>query len=216
MLFEPASTAADLRFRVLGIPVRIHPMFWLIAFLLGWSLPLAEQLVWVAVVFVSVLVHEMGHALGSRAFGQRTHVVLYSLGGLTVPEGAAPGMHAWRQACVATCGPLAGFVLAGAAYVALPPAGAIDGGPVGALRYHLVWVNVAWGVVNLLPVWPLDGGHVTRAILVQVAGDRGFSVSSLVSLATAIVVAAWAWNMGQPLIALFFAYFGFMEWQRSV
>ena len=75
LLGEPPRTGGDLNFQLFGIPVRVHPLFWLIAVLLGISgdpQP-AEILLWVVAVFVSILVHELGHALTMRAFG---HVAL--------------------------------------------------------------------------------------------------------------------------------------------
>ena len=63
------ETPYDLRFRLLGIPVRIHPMFWLIMALLGWeNRNLGAVLLWVACALVSILVHEFGHGLMSKAY----------------------------------------------------------------------------------------------------------------------------------------------------
>ena len=98
MLGLAAPTAYDLRFRLLGVPVRIHPLFWLVACLLGgpwlegrWGA--GYLLLWVACVFVSILVHELGHVLAGRAFGARGHILLYSFGGLAIgrPSGTACG-----------------------------------------------------------------------------------------------------------------------------
>ena len=72
MLGMPATTQFDLNFRLLGIPVRINPFFWVLAALLGWeSHDRFGVLVWIACVFVSILVHEFGHGLTSRAFIRR-------------------------------------------------------------------------------------------------------------------------------------------------
>ena len=216
MFLEPPITRLDLRFRVFGVPVRVHPMFWLIAALLGWTLPPVEQVLWIAVVFVSILVHEMGHALSSRRFGLRSHIVLHSMGGLTIPEGAPRRTAGWKHALIALSGPGAGFLLAFAAYLFLPVLGSTASGPFGAFYFHLIWVNLVWGLVNLLPVSPLDGGHVARAILTDLAGVRGYSIASILSFVTAGVVIVVAWQLNQPLLAIFFAYFAFAEWQRSI
>ena len=77
-LIEPQPTAYDLQFRVAGIPVRVHPLFWLMTLILGaQGKPGPELLIWVAVVFVSVLAHELGHACLHRYFGQPARIVLY-------------------------------------------------------------------------------------------------------------------------------------------
>src|SRR5262245_8750995 len=87
-LFQPpAPTRYDLRFAVVGIPVRVHPLFWVMALILGSvSADLVQLLVWVVVVFVSILIHEMGHALTMRYYGQPAEVILYIGGGLAVPQ----------------------------------------------------------------------------------------------------------------------------------
>jgi stage IV sporulation protein FB len=222
MFAEPPRTRLDLRFRLYGIPVRIHPMFWVVGGALGLRLPLPELLVWVAVILVSILVHEMGHALAFRFFRRQSHVVLYSLGGITIPANIPRNqvggrtLKGWQLAVISVCGPLAGFTLAGATYVLIPAFASTSTGVVGALYYHLVWINVVWGALNLLPVWPLDGGQVVRAALVEIAGDNGYALARLVSLVTSGAVAVVSWQMGRPLAALFFAYFAILEWQRSL
>ena len=65
LLFEPPPSPGDVHFRLFGVPVRVHPFFWLTTVLMGLNpkggTPPAELLIWVAVVFVSILVHEFGH-----------------------------------------------------------------------------------------------------------------------------------------------------------
>jgi hypothetical protein len=95
-LAEPQPTSADWHFEVAGIRIRVSAWFWLAAALLGWNacrsmaggdqrLLLQMLGIWIGVVFVSILVHEMGHALAYRAFGQGAHIVLYHFGGLAIP-----------------------------------------------------------------------------------------------------------------------------------
>ena len=85
MLREPGPTQGDLHFKLLGMPIRIHPLFWLIAVILGANSGGAtEVLIWVAAVLVSILIHELGHALVIRAFGFHPWIVLYGIGGLTI------------------------------------------------------------------------------------------------------------------------------------
>ncbi|NOZ40262.1 MAG: hypothetical protein GXP24_08560 [Planctomycetes bacterium] len=85
MLAEPPPTQADVHFRVLGIPVRVHPFFWIITLIIGMrgdSAPPAEVLSWIVAVFVSILIHELGHALVQRRFGGQPRIVLHGMGGL--------------------------------------------------------------------------------------------------------------------------------------
>ena len=85
MLFtEPPRTQYDVRFSVAGIPVRVSPFFWLVTLLFGASggTDAVGLLTWVAVVFVSILIHEMGHALVQRYYGWEPSIILYQMGGL--------------------------------------------------------------------------------------------------------------------------------------
>ena len=110
MLFASAGpTPYDLRFPLFGVPVRITPMFWLVALLIGRERDLVPALLWVGAVLVSILVHEMGHAVTQRWFGGRPEIVLYAFGGFA----AAPGVRdtPWRNVLIALAGPFAGFSL---------------------------------------------------------------------------------------------------------
>ncbi len=84
---EPPRTPFDLDFQILGFPVRIHPFFWLAAVLtggLGGRDAAIRLLIWVVAFFVSILIHELGHALMMRRFGRQSHIVLYAMGGLAI------------------------------------------------------------------------------------------------------------------------------------
>ena len=201
MLVEPDRTAYDLRFRFLAFPVRVHPFFWIGALLLGANtLDLGPEYlaIWVAVVFVSILVHELGHALAFRRFGADAGIVLYAFGGLAIPTHEISGR--WRRILVALAGPIAGFVLAGIVYGSNEALGwgqsddrRMPNGPVVWFLYRqLVWVNVVWGVFNLLPVYPLDGGHVSRELCGMRWGTRGRRVSLKISFAVALAVVAYS------------------------
>jgi membrane-associated protease RseP (regulator of RpoE activity) len=125
MLFEPPRTRFDLSFTFAGVPVRVHPLFWLVAVLLGFSArDPVSVVIWVGVVFVSILVHEFGHALAMRHYGESPRIVLHTLGGLTIAEptpwgrtwaNVSPGVR--QQILISAAGPGAGFLLAGVVLV---------------------------------------------------------------------------------------------------
>ena len=126
LLNEPAPSPADIHFSLLRIPVRVHPMFWLMGLILGSSGFDAEQsmrpiLVWLLAMFVSVLVHEMGHALVMRALGVQPWITLYGMGGLTSHQGGR--FQPLMQILVSLAGPVAGFALAGIVVVAIMSSG---------------------------------------------------------------------------------------------
>jgi Zn-dependent protease len=97
LITEPQRTPWDLNFQVLGFPVRVHPFFWLIGLLLGIGLAQGENagvnlLIWFVVLFGSILLHELGHALMIRRFGRDAYIVLHGLGGLAI-EGRPRGEY---------------------------------------------------------------------------------------------------------------------------
>ena len=112
MLGQVNETEFDLRFSLFGIPVRVHPGFWIVAMIMRRGAFKHEQGlaligIWVAVVFVSILVHEMGHALAIRYFGWDPHVVLHYFGGYAayVPTW---GQSPRRSIIISFAGPGAG------------------------------------------------------------------------------------------------------------
>ena len=117
MLLEPNRTPYDLRWRMLGTDVRVHPLFWLVSAVLGWNWysmrggGIGYLLLWVFCCFVSVLLHEFGHVLVGRLFGSDGHIVLYSFGGLAV--GSSDLRRRWQRVLVLFGGPGAQLVLAG-------------------------------------------------------------------------------------------------------
>ncbi|MCH8921713.1 MAG: peptidase, partial [Planctomycetes bacterium] len=84
---EPPKTQFDLHFSLFGFPVRISPWFWAMSLLLGFRLGNPKLLLmWVGVVFVSILIHELGHALAMRYYGWNARITLYAFGGLASYE----------------------------------------------------------------------------------------------------------------------------------
>jgi membrane-associated protease RseP (regulator of RpoE activity) len=82
-------------------------------------------------------------------------------------------------------------------------------GIVETLFQFLLFVNVGWGVVNLLPVLPLDGGHVARSAFCLVSPSNGDRWALTLSLITAGAVVALAISQGLILIAVLF---GVLAW----
>ena len=124
LLGEPPASQADLHFRVFGFPVRVHPFFWVVALFMGLGSGRDDPqkiLIWVGVVFVSVLLHEMGHASIQRLYGGHPWITLYGLGGLaSCNDGPrSPG----RRILVLLAGPGAGFLLAAVVLVWMKLAG---------------------------------------------------------------------------------------------
>jgi stage IV sporulation protein FB len=191
VLFEPERTQFDLRWRMFGISVRVHPLFWLVACLLGASeldRGAGWLVLWVGCVFVSILVHELGHVLMGRAFGSHSHIVLYGFGGLAIGSNDQP--QRWQRIAVLFAGPLAGFALFGVVcltqFLVFPPR---EDGPwmsydmsegmwVFANALDMLWrMNLFWSIANLVPIYPLDGGQISREICTAVSPGNGLRIS---------------------------------------
>jgi Zn-dependent protease len=190
-LMEPNETSWDLKWRMFGVHIRVHPMFWLFSAVLGSGLEqlgVEYLLLWVACVFVSVLVHEFGHVMAGRLFGTHGHIILYSFGGLAV--GSSQLSSRWRRIAVYAAGPGAGFLLLGLVWVTflLAPLPSLGRLTVVALLF-LFEINLFWGLLNLLPVWPLDGGQITRDFLIGVSPRNGLRLSLGISLVVAGLLA---------------------------
>lgn len=227
LLAEPPPSPYDLRFNLGRMPVRVHPLFWLVSVLLGIDLKEPKLvLLWVGVVFVSILIHELGHAMTARAFGWSPHIVLYGMGGLAIYQPTYRSRA--KQMLVTAAGPMAGFLFAAVivmALVANDRATTFFGLGVGKgefisnpyLRFvvhQALWLNVIWGLVNCLPIMPLDGGQFTREILTGVNPRNGLLWSFQLSmLVAALVAVAGMLFLGSFFIALFFGYLAYSSYQ---
>ena len=216
------------RFRIGSIPVDVHISHLAISGLIAWSTvegfrptgwpgPVLDQRthpdwtliyglcigLWMSIVSVSILVHEMGHAVVSRVFGYRPTIHLVGLGGLTNPN--ANETIPWhRDVLLTLAGPLSGLTLglvAGAIGLGLQRAG-VAPGPVTYALFGLFAANLVWAVLNLLPVSSLDGGRISSALLIRLFGRRGFLFAQLISVALGVLVIALAWE--NVLLALIF------------
>jgi membrane-associated protease RseP (regulator of RpoE activity) len=237
-----SSTPYDVRFRFLGIPVRIHPLFWLMMAVLGWrDNNLLAVLIWVGCALVSILVHEYGHGLMAKLFRGSPSIVLYGLGGLCYSQGERT---AGQRLAVLLAGPGAGFLLclavlaltsltlhvSGGEHLAVMQAIVGLGGNqddfVGALTKftsptafriyeNMVFINVIWGFVNLLPIYPLDGGQATQVLLSQVDRRSGVRWGHTVSLITAGVFAVLAASVsrGNYYLTIMFGLLAVMNYQ---
>jgi Zn-dependent protease len=189
-----------LSIRIGDIPIRILPSFFLVALLLGASVsqPLLMAL-WVAVVFVSVVVHELGHATIGRAFGLQASIVLHGFGGTTSWAGSRRLSPA-QSIAVSLAGPGAGFAL-GALVLGVSGRNLVDlllmrGGwssdPRAFAVEAIIFVNFGWGILNLLPMLPLDGGNALAQALNAATRGHGERPARIVSLCLASLAAVYA------------------------
>jgi stage IV sporulation protein FB len=237
LLGEPERTQADLNFALFGFPVRIHPFFWLVGVILGYPLirnP-ADLLVWILAFTFSILVHELGHAVAMRLYGFHPWITLYGMGGLTsYNQGQVYGSRGGgplAQILITLAGPVAGFLLAAVIVAVVKLSGhqvefyfggksgiAIGMGLIGSaylteFLFQVLYISIVWGVVNLMPVYPLDGGQIAREILLVVNPRDGIRQSLVLSIITAAILAGIGLLLWHSLfVAILFGYLAFMSY----
>jgi stage IV sporulation protein FB len=184
-----------IRFKLFGIPVEIQPFFWVTTCLLGGGISahtreaMLSVVIFMIAALISILVHELGHALtGLRYGGGFARISLTAFGGLAYHEGGILSRdHRFRMVAA---GPGAGFALfaavAGLLCIAFTPRDGLSlvsfllfgqsfgfsssavpefvlGNPIWFdFVVQMLWINFWWSLINMLPVLPLDGGRIAE------------------------------------------------------
>lgn len=195
-----------LRFRLAGIPVRVEPVFFLIMFLIGGiGRPLHITLWFVVLGFVSILFHELAHAAAFRLFGRSPSIVMHAFGGATSAPGAQ--LSRARDVFVSAVGPLSQIIVLGLPALALryPIARSLESVTWLIVLTDMAWVNLAWGILNLMPVLPLDGGRIAAGLL---GGSRfGMRITHAIGIAVSGAGVVWGLANQQFFLAMFSAMF---------
>jgi len=224
-MFGPIQpTRYDLAFSLFGIPVRVIPWFWLAGVLLGFDWvrdpdqgPLL-LLIWLGVMFVSILVHEMGHACVAALFGYPPSILLYQFGGVTLFQ-PTHGYSTARAILITAAGPAFGAALALVAFLGLVVTGIGFGWRHDSNLWNMallmfVMINVAWTVLNLMPVLPLDGGQICREVCLAASPDRGIFVALWISVIVAGLLGAGFFYLRETFSGVFFAMLAVQNYQE--
>ena len=259
MMQEPPESAYDLHFDFLGIATRVTWGFWVAAVVLGWSYcngwdysfskngidsPGAPILlvIWAAAIFVSILVHELGHALVMKRYGLTPRMVLYHFGGLAISNnfgawnGARRGaLNARDSLLISAAGPAAQILLAIVVYCLgrflqmqmeldwllesyfgiVPPEVEPPSSAAAFVMFNaLVTPSVMWAVLNLLPIIPLDGGNIMLNTLVLSRNQDAQRNAHLVSIFVAVLVAVYCFQTGDQMLGLMCLVFAASNWQQ--
>lgn len=203
-----------LQFSLFGFPIRIHWLFWLNSALLGGAFtartPTEMQgvVVWIAMVFLSILIHELGHALVMRRFGERhAEIILYAFGGLAIGSG-------WRsrreQILISAAGP--GLQIGvGLLLWFLTRSIPMDSPLLNYAVGSFLFISIFWGALNLLPIIPMDGGRISEALF----GPQRERTALGLSLVCAVALAVYMGLLnGQLFAAVFFGMLAYNNWQR--
>lgn len=210
-----------LLFRLLGFPVHLEPSYLLLVALYvligGLSASaLSSTLVFIVAASISILWHELGHALMARRQGASgTSIVLHGMGGTTffTPLGSLR-----RSLLVTAAGPLSGLALGLALWAGVAATrslGLFEPLLVGQLLRDLIYVNIVWSVFNLLPMLPLDGGRLMQDLLLlhlprRRAGELAQATSFLLAVGLGLF-GLWHRWVFVTLICLFSAQ---LAWQQ--
>ena len=228
------------RFTIFGIPVEVQPFFWITLVILGGAsgadtkAAIFQIVLFVLAGFISILVHELGHALTARKYGANVHIVLQAFGGYAAHSGVR--FTRKQDFLVTAAGPAAGFALlfavlggmclffSGAEVFALAGLELFGLRPtflpmeliafmqekpfVFSLLMNFIWINFWWGMLNLLPVLPLDGGHMLNAVM----GPSRLRTTLWTSIIVAIGVALFMF-MRNPGNFIFPIFLGMFAWQ---
>lgn len=203
--------SAQPHFRIAGIPVRVEPIFLIISGL--WGLRYVDAGLdivgmWMLCSFVSILVHELGHGLSLKLFGQRSVIVLHGFGGVTISN-ARSQMSRGKSIVVSLAGSVTALVvlwlpsrslMGSDSFADLPRLAAVG-------VFFLAFQNLWWSVANLLPIRPLDGGNVTAQLF-------GIDAARRISIVVAIVGAIWAFTADQGFAGFFALFLAFNNWQE--
>ncbi|MFM8618596.1 MAG: site-2 protease family protein [Opitutaceae bacterium] len=208
-------------FRIGGIQLAVHFSFLLLLAVnafdgyadAGWP-GLWWSTAVLAAFFGCVVLHELGHCLTAIRFGVNVpRILLLPIGGMAEFDGIPREPR--REVLITVAGPAVNFVIAGLLWLALPPAGAAESSgeiPTLTESLHLLlrW-NLAMGLFNLLPAFPMDGGRLLRATLaVRLPYLRATFWAATCGKVVCVAGAAVALWLGEPLLIVLFAFIFFV------
>ena len=174
---------------------------------------IAQALMWAPILFISVLIHELAHAgtIGLFGYGS-SHIVLTGYGGVTINGRRA---KAWQDMLISFAGPAASVVLAFAIWGLIQSAPRAMADPMlRAMLPALIYANAFWAILNLIPVSPLDGGHVVRNFFRIFLSERlAFTISVWIGMVVGAACVAACLFLRQFFIALFLAFYVWRNFQ---
>jgi stage IV sporulation protein FB len=227
-----------IRFSLFGIPVHVQPFFWITLALIGGALradsseAILQLGLFILAGFISILVHELGHALTARRFGAYSEIILQAFGGLA----SYTGVHMTRTQSflITAAGPAIQIALGLIVFLMLLTHGYIDPNKSPSLSwarelvmfregmlsnlnpnmlyflFTLMGISIFWAVINLLPVIPLDGGQMLNAIL----GPQRIRITLWVTIIAAMLAALLFYQFfGSYLFAIFLCFFAWQAWK---
>jgi len=210
------TQSLSLSLRILGIPVKAGPSIVVGLLFIGVLSRLSGAFLveWVVLGLIALLLHELGHGVAFRRYGVASSISFWGLGGLTMPDDvdAAERMTDRQMVVVALAGPAVSIVIGVvslAALFALRQFSEIESNSIRVPISIWLFVNLGWGIFNLLPIASLDGGRaVSHFIGAILPGRLGIFLGASANIVASLVLAALALQFGQPYIAFIAVLFG--------
>jgi len=158
--------------------------------------------------FLSILIHEMGHALTGRKFGATPQVILHGIGGVAI----FPDARFTRQQSflVTAAGPAIQFALGAIAFL-IYSSGFLPDTPIKEFIWILFIISIFWAAINLVPVAPLDGGQMLHAILGPSKRALTLQISIFSALLGAVALYLFLHAFLFSILLLFLAFQNFKE-----
>ena len=199
------------------MPVVVRSSFLLVAALiafLGRLGDVSRTIAWIVIVFFSILIHELGHAFAAKRFSAQVAIEVNGLGGLTRWTVDQSLLTPGRRAFIAAAGSAVGIVFGGVVWAVASVFAPFE--PFVAFTLNsIIYVNLFWGLLNWLPIRPLDGGHLLESLLQKIAPERGESIATVIFTLTAAAALAIAVWQGFIFIAVLAGWMLLSEFSRA-
>jgi Zn-dependent protease len=173
-----------------------------------------NALLWIPVLLISVLFHELAHAgmIAGLGFGSSA-IVLQGMGGATYNDRRA---RAWQDLLISAAGPASNFLLAWLITLLMVNIPAASRDPFfAALLPLLAAMNVFWGALNLLPIGPLDGNGILRNFFRLFLNERpAFIISIWISMVVGLGVFVYCLVTRDIFIAILVAWYTWASWTQ--
>lgn len=179
------------RFRLFGFPVTIDISFLIVVAILGWypGVQARDFVIWLLVVPLAILVHELGHAFVARTTGASPQIALAGLGGVTSYVPPHPLSRA-RSVAISVAGPAVGIAV-GLLVLAYGVVVEVGSDVVVSVLNTVIFTTLGWSLLNLLPIVPLDGGQTLRELLPGSPAKRAVRAAAVsVGFAVAVGIVA--------------------------
>lgn len=211
-------TPYDLTFTLGRIPVRVLPSFWLSAVLLGWNPERLDLVIlWALCQFISILVHELGHAWTAQAMGYPCEITMHLFGGYASYR--AYYIRPAKTLLISVAGPATGLLFAG--LIVSTGVVNLSHGTLSVSNEHYAYIiqvlllmNILWSVFNLLPVLPLDGGQILLSLLQSLGIQAARMWALRVSLVIGVLMAFLAFRYQLSMAGVLLIIMSIENWQK--